>query len=136
MRMYFLVMYNLSGIQKGIQAGHAVEQYALENRNDPEYNDYVENHKTWIILDGGGSGEMSGHLTALENAGVICKEFREPDLNNSISAICFLVPSCVYDAPVRGGLAVDDSFPKDDQDEYRKLAWLSQFLTKFNLARG
>ena len=51
-RMYFFVPYNILDIQKGIQAGHVVEQYAAKHKS-AAYDDYVENHKTWIILNGG-----------------------------------------------------------------------------------
>lgn len=52
-RMYFFVPYNISEIQKGIQAGHSALEYALKYGRTKEFLDFVENHKTWVILSGG-----------------------------------------------------------------------------------
>ena len=99
-RMYFLVMYNLSQIQKGIQAGHAALEYSQKYKNDPEYLDFVKNHKTFIVLDGGSSGDMKKHLKTLNRWLIPCAEFREPDLNNSISAIACVLDEDTYGAAV------------------------------------
>ena len=98
MRMYGFVMYNLSGIQKGIQFGHAVAEYSKMSYDTGlgAYFDFVENHKTFIILDGGGSADMEKRLQELYEIGIGVATFREPDLNDSLSAIVFLVPENVY----------------------------------------
>ena len=69
-RMYFLVPYNISEIQKGIQCGHAGLDYARKYGNDEDFIDFVDHHKTWIILNGGttnserelGTGTLFGTL--------------------------------------------------------------------------
>lgn len=91
LRMYFFVMYNLSGIQKGIQAGHAALEYATKFKDDPDYIDFVQNHKTFIVLDGGGSNEMVERLIELGDLRIPYAYFKEPDLNNSMSAIAFIL---------------------------------------------
>ena len=48
-RMYFLVPYNISEIQKSIQAGHAALEYAHQYKDDPETWEFVKDHKTWIV---------------------------------------------------------------------------------------
>ena len=53
LRMYFFTIYQLTGIQKGIQAGHAALEYAQKYRDDTVYINFVRNHKTWVILNGG-----------------------------------------------------------------------------------
>jgi len=53
LRMYGLVNYQLSDIQKGIQFGHAVVEYISTYKDDPQCNDWVKNWKTFIILNGG-----------------------------------------------------------------------------------
>ena len=56
LRMYFFVPYNISVIQQGIQAGHALGNYALRyGRLDQKHIvwDFLEKHMTWIILNGG-----------------------------------------------------------------------------------
>ena len=114
-RMYFLVPYNISPIQQAIQAGHAALEYAHKFGDDPEYVDFIENWKTWIILNGGTtnnvkddhSGEPLGtmnqaHFKILkfnkENPDDQIKfsMFKEPDLNNALTAICIVVDERVF----------------------------------------
>ena len=83
-------MYNLSGIQKGIQAGHSVEEYIHRHGKTDLYKEYFKDHKTWIVLDGGGSREMAAHKTYLEDIGAVFSHFEEPDLNGAISAISYI----------------------------------------------
>lgn len=98
-RMYFFVMYNLSGIQKGIQAGHCALEYARRYGNDDSYVEFIEEHKTFILLDGGGSNDMLTRVRELKELGIQFETFREPDLNNSLSAIAFLLREDDYDDP-------------------------------------
>lgn len=98
--MYFFTMYNLSGIQKGIQAGHAALEYANKWGYTQSYKDFIENYKTFIVLDGGTSSTMIDREQELERFGVTFASFQEPDLNNSVSAIAFLVPENIYDADI------------------------------------
>ena len=91
-RMYFLVPYQLSNtIHAGIQAGHALVEYIQKYFPDTEYQDFAENHKTFIILNGGTSSSMEIHKETLEALDVKHGIFREPDLNNMLSGICFLL---------------------------------------------
>ena len=101
--MYFLVPYNLSEIQKGIQAGHAVVEYGLLNWEQLEYQKWAKNDKTFIILNGGTfndgegcPGRMNVALKTLMKEGIRVAAFREPDLNNGLSAIAFLVDERVF----------------------------------------
>jgi hypothetical protein len=96
LRMYFFVMYNLSGIQKGIQAGHAALEFYREHGNIPEYQEFIDKHKTFILLDGGGSTDMMQRMRELDEFGVDYSTFVEPDLNYSLSAIAFIVPEEIY----------------------------------------
>ena len=102
LRMYFFVMYNLSGIQKGIQSGHAAVEYQLEYGKTKQYKDFAKNHKTFILLDGGGSIDMVERERELESYGIKFASFQEPDLNNSISAIAFIVPEEIYGKDIKG----------------------------------
>ena len=97
-RMYFLVMYNLSSVQKGIQAGHAALEYSQKYKNDKDYLDFVKNHKTFIVLDGGSSSDMKRHLNTLGCWNMKCAAFHEPDLNNSISAIACVLDEDTYES--------------------------------------
>ncbi len=108
-RMYFLVMYNLSPIQKGIQAGHAALEYSQKYANHPYYLDFVKNHKTFIILDGGSSRDMKKHLKVLKGWDINYAEFHEPDLNNSLSAIAVVLDEDIYGSE-RGSNTIGDYF--------------------------
>lgn len=108
MRMYFFVPYNISEIQKGIQAGHAALRYARTfSENNPEVWDFVDNHETWIILNGGTTndqrdfdGKPLGTLNQigddLNDNHIEFSYFIEPDLNNALTAICFICDERVF----------------------------------------
>lgn len=100
--MYFFVMYSLSGIQKGIQAGHAAVEYGLKYGSRKVYKNFAKYHKTFILLDGGGSEDMKQRMAELESFEVDYAPFYEPDLNNSLSAIAFIVPESVYGLDIKG----------------------------------
>lgn len=107
-RMYFFVPYNLSDVQKGIQAGHCALEYAYKFNNDKDYISFIENDKTWIILNGGttnssrdSNGELNGSLNriaeTLSNNNINNAVFHEPDLDDALTAVCFLADERVYD---------------------------------------
>lgn len=107
-RMYFFVPYNISEIQKGIQAGHASLRYArLFAEKNPEVWDFVDNHETWIILNGGtmnaerdfdgiAKGGMNQIADVLLSNDIDFSYFLEPDLNDGLSALCFLCDEQVF----------------------------------------
>jgi hypothetical protein len=114
-RMYFLVPYNISPIQQAIQAGHAALEYARKYGDDEDFIDFADNHKTWIILNGGttnngfkiGTGKAKGMLNQVvqdilefnsENPKYEIKfaTFQEPDLNDALTAICLIVDERVF----------------------------------------
>ena len=129
LRMYGLVPYNISEIQKGIQFGHAVVEYGqmVKSKNKMDrytqdnyhtisqivgnYDDWANNWKTFIILNGGTSnhsqnryhqfedefvGTMESNLLSLKDAGITTAEFYEPDLNDMLSSIVFIVDERVF----------------------------------------
>jgi len=113
-RMYFLVNRSLSPIQKGIQAGHASLEYISDVHSkilndkfsEEEYNSltkFLNEDKTWIILDGGTSNGSETYVGTMEetqrdflNNNVIFASFYEPDLNDCLTAICLLVDERVF----------------------------------------
>ena len=114
-RMYFLVPYNISPIQQAIQAGHAALEYARKYKDDSEYVDFVDNYKTWIILNGGTTnksidrdsglpyGTLNKSLYELEDFNfenpdleIHFECFYEPDLNDALTAICLIVDERVF----------------------------------------
>ena len=107
-RMYMLVPYNISPIQQAIQAGHAALEYAHEFAHDAEYVDFIENWKTWIILNGGTTnknwdennvkiGTLDQCLEELrDKININYSTFSEPDLNDALTAICLVADERVF----------------------------------------
>lgn len=96
LRMYSLVLYSLSGIQKGIQAYHASIRYALNHFNDEDFQQWASQDQTVILLSGGGSGDMIQNCEEMKTLGIKFVQFHEPDLNFSLSAVSFLLDERVW----------------------------------------
>ena len=56
-RLYFFVLGSLSGICKGIQAGHAAVEYARLFGDTLEFKDFAKYDETFILLNGGTSND-------------------------------------------------------------------------------
>ena len=111
LRAYFFVPYNLSSTQHGIQAKHAFDEFLLKyGRHQPLHYvwEYMESHKTVIILNGGttnnrfelGTGNPLGTLNKIlidlvENK-IEFSYFNEPDINDALTAVCFLADERVW----------------------------------------
>lgn len=108
LRMYGFVPYNISEIQKGIQFGHACVEYGLNNFHSNQYLDWAKYHKTFIILNGGTSnhvdseyvGSMEGILEELKKNDITLATFNEPDLNDMLSGIVFIIDEKVFNREV------------------------------------
>ena len=108
MRAYYFVPYNISDKQKGIQAGHAGWRYARRfSADNPEVWDFVDNHETTIILDGGTTnsrrdfdgialGTLNQIADSLLENDIPFAHFEEPDLNDALTALCFLADERVF----------------------------------------
>lgn len=123
-RMYGLVPYNISAIQSAIQYGHALQEYnnlLIDGESNMQsvnfeherldsnligFNKWRKQDKTFIILNGGTTNDSIGYEsrgslqksrdTLYEN-GMLFSEFYEPDLNNALTAVVFLVDERVFD---------------------------------------
>lgn len=89
--MYSLVLRQLNPIQKGVQTAHAVAEYVSLYNNKRECEQWVKVDKTLIILDGGTSPEMESLVVILNDIGIDFALFKEPDLNDLTTSICFIV---------------------------------------------
>jgi hypothetical protein len=117
LRMYFFVPYNISPIQQAIQSGHAALEYARLYGNTKLFKDFVEKHKTWIILNGGttnndidvrrGSLQLTwdsirtfnneeGYVRNNPSGMIKASYFSEPDLNDAMTAFCFICDERVW----------------------------------------
>ena len=134
-RMYFFVPYQLTGIQKGIQCGHAALEYALKYKHDDIFNNFVQYHKTWIVLNGGTTNNSQKYIGTLNNILNVLVEnnikhstFFEPDLNDSLTSICVIIDERVFNFKPINILTEDD----DCYQEWEKNA-LNFLQTKENL---
>lgn len=159
LRMYGLVIYNASPIQQAIQYGHACIEYSQKHFKDKDYQQWAKHDKTFIILNGGttndnGSGTMQKHLQTLKDNKIKFAFFKEPDLNNALTAIVFLVDERVFNkekypdftstnsSSSMGGLKslhFNSATDFTEQQEWTKKigkqnVFLRQFLSKFRLA--
>lgn len=110
LRMFGFVPYNISPIQQSIQFGHAVVEYGQMVKREKDssiselYDDWADNWKTFIILNGGTSnhvdpeyvGSMETILEELKANEVTLATFKEPDLNDMLSGIVFIVDERVF----------------------------------------
>ena len=111
LRMYGLTNYQLTGIQKGIQFLHGVVEYSqMVNRVGGElldiYNDWANNHKTVILLNGGTTndrldnglpfGSLNQHVLKLDENRIYFATFNEPDLGDQLTAVVFIVDERVF----------------------------------------
>lgn len=104
LKLYSLVLYNLSPIQQWIQSRHAGVELWLKyaqweseiywdirvTQKSLDYNERAKNHKTVIVLNGWTSSSLLSHVEELERRGVIHATFEEPDLWGITTAVAFI----------------------------------------------
>lgn len=117
-RMYCLVLRQLSPINKGIQNCHACLEYALKYGNELDYQQYITKDKTIIMLDGGISQEMDEIAYNLMLEGIDFACFREPDLNNLITSICFLADERVWNKEKYKNILREDCYAPESEISY------------------
>jgi len=138
-RMYFFVPYNISPIQQAIQAGHAAIEYSRKYKDDEEFINFADHWKTWIILNGGTTNskgkpganyreDTEPYLGSLDNLlqQIIMNKvnyalFNEPDLNDALTAVCFICDERVFnykDYPDLIYYIHSIDFPDDTKQKY------------------
>ena len=102
LRMYGLVIYQLSPIQAGIQFQHSVTRYGRAHDSEI-YRDWADNWQTSIVLNGGTTnlnpnklGTINQSLIELVENGIICEPFYEPDLGDQMTSIAFIADERVF----------------------------------------
>lgn len=102
-RMYCVVLRHLSGIQKGIQAAHAIAEFSIDDDSD-EYKQWLHEDKTIVVLEADSSKELLQAYDKLRENNVSANFFRESDIAKStrefdgvITAIAFLADEQVWD---------------------------------------
>lgn len=104
--MYGVVIRHLSGIQKGIQYQHAVQEYANAFQKDKEHIQWAKEDKTAVILEchstnneisASNMAQMQTLLAELVGLEWKFASFKEPDLNDTMTSIVFLADDRVWD---------------------------------------
>lgn len=116
-RMYGFVPYQLSGIQAGIQFGHAVVEYQ-QKHDDQQYKKWAKKDKVFVVLNGGTTNNseqstMTDVVNQLKINKIKFSIFHEPDLNNALSGIALLVDERVFDKEKYKAPVLDDEYLKD-----------------------
>lgn len=99
-RMYVLVERHLSPIDKGIQAAHAIASYSNVMEHDSElkeqYKKWCNEDKTIILLNGGTVKDLKYYMDEMSKLNISYSYFKEPDLDNIVTAIAILVDERVF----------------------------------------
>lgn len=111
MRFYSFTNYYLSSIQIGIQTAHAVGEMSLKYQSIPGFetepiemfDDWVRNHKTMVLLNGGNSAELRdlwALLTDERNTQFPVSKFNEDEqsLDGALTCVAIVLPEHVYAA--------------------------------------
>ena len=128
MRFYGFGNYYLSSLQQGLQAGHAaVDLHVKYNIHEQGhfdiapcqnmYNDWAENHKTMVLLNGGNSADLAdlyAFLYCEENPYPFVK-FHEDEvsLNGALTYVGMILPPKIYDTAARIRACRDHSHVAD-----------------------
>lgn len=89
-KCYIFVHRSLSGIYAGIQAAHAVAEHVYDYHGSDSVIHWTNHHKTMVVLDGGNSKNMERVLETLGWGDEGVSYFREPDMDNMITAIVYI----------------------------------------------
>jgi hypothetical protein len=86
-----------------IQAGHCAIELMLKYKNEksPQANqvsNWAKLFKTFILLDGGVTGDLNKARKLIRKSGLPWAEFREPDCGNMVTAIAVVVPDGFLDS--------------------------------------
>jgi|GEM_PF-5530143 len=150
MRAYVLVNSALSGIQKGLQAGHALVEMAMDartkNARSAVFNEWAVSHKTMIVLEGGYHAGLEAAKAALEAAlggkdELPWTAFYEDEetMNGMLTAVAVVVPERLWDAPRNGDMDPEVAPDLLDEVEYPTLkpweAHVMRILAGRSLAR-
>lgn len=96
-KMYCFVFSQLTHVQKGIKALHAVLEYAKEYGDTEEYKKWREMSKPIVILEGGIIPEITEVMRELSSYNIKCSGFIDDDFGgNSSSCFAVLADERVY----------------------------------------
>lgn len=145
--MYVIALRHLSGIQKGIQGLHVAIHYSIKFQKEAEYKQWSETDETVMLLECNSTDLLKAALYDLDENKIPHTLFKEPDLNDAITAICFLLDEEVWDTDTYPNeiptMAFTNSVGKSEAqmaanaNKYGyRTAFLRNFKNQFQLAKN
>lgn len=122
--MYGITLRHFIGRQQGIQGWHAGVRYQLEH-GGKNYIKWATKHETIVLLETFSDTLLKKAAKQLQRHGVKVSGFHEPDINNCLTCIAFLLDETIWDK----GKYPDETISETD-------LWIRQFVSKFPLASG
>lgn len=96
MKMYILINRSqLTMVQCGVQAAHAVADFMHEHGKTPATLEWITNHVTMIFLEAN-EYQINDMMTFYKTEGKKFAAFKEPDLDNLLTAVAFEPVSSDY----------------------------------------
>ena len=109
LKMYVMVNKELPPLHGGIQAAHSIHEIMFNHKGNLKLYDWASHHKTLVFL-GASEVEMILMMNYFDSMKKIYSSFKEPDLDNLLTAIAF--------EPLTNEEAAE-IFPKDKFKLYR-----------------
>ena len=130
LRMYFISMRHLSGIQKGIQAIHASAVFANEHGHLDTWKKWSTVDHTVVVLEGNVYNENGPtdlynvfyFLKLLEASGVPYSTFTEPDLSDAFTSVAFILDERFFK---------NKDYPDKEEPFYEEEEELEEFYEKY-----
>lgn len=91
MKLYTFINRYICGAQVGIQASHSNIEIMRKEAGDADLTEWMDNHKTFVWLDGGESEHMDLLLARLKQSDFLFAEFKEPGLGNVMTSVSVLL---------------------------------------------
>lgn len=113
-KMYCIVLKQLSPIQKGIQAAHAICEYGIKFFDNKKYQDWLMSYKTIVALNAKDYNDLKDVIKNLERLTVPYAYFSETSLNDIITAVCFLYEDFDVDT-------IEDEVFKEYVEDFRNI---------------
>jgi len=89
MRLYVLVRKDLGHSERAVQAGHAVAGFLLNGSKEWK-------NETLIYLGVKGEHQLKTWINKLSRLNIKCIPWREPDMNNEVTAIATIAESEIF----------------------------------------
>lgn len=138
-RLYCIVVKQLSTIQKGVQAGHAIAKFMHEYNDCEDVKQWVEHDQTLVILEANYIDLQVAydHLTEilLNDKEFRVVRFREPDLNELNTAICFLADERMFDESYTEYDNIRDFLYHEELADGYAIAVVRNAIKEFHLAK-